>query len=134
MSDFKQIFKLSFNQKVYKSFPFIILLSTSSILIIIIKSFHVQYNIFAELLFTIVILSGIRVFLEIIWQTVKSERQKSWMGIVLFLFYALLLYISQTLIDKSLIVPYLTFVLTVLTEKSCKLFKNVILSNDWQSN
>lgn len=130
MSDFKQIFKLSFNQKVYKSFPFIILLSTSSILIIIIKSFHVQYNIFAELLFTIVILSGIRVFLEIIWQTVKSERQKSWMGIVLFLFYALLLYISQTLIDKSLIVPYLTFVLTVLTEKSCKLFKNVILSND----
>lgn len=130
MSDFKQIFKLLFNQKVYKSFPFIILLSTSSILIIIIKSFHVQYNIFAELLFTIVILSGIRVFLEIIWQTVKSERQKSWMGIVLFLFYALLLYISQTLIDKSLIVPYLTFVLTVLTEKSCKLFKNVILSND----
>lgn len=110
MSDFKQIFKLLFNQKVYKSFPFIILLSTSSILIIIIKSFHVQYNIFAELLFTIVILSGIRVFLEIIWQTVKSERQKSWMGIVLFLFYALLLYISQTLIDKSLIIPYLTFV------------------------
>lgn len=130
MSDFKQIFKLLFNQKVYKSFPFIILLSTSSILIIIIKSFHVQYNIFAELLFTIVILSGIRVFLEIIWQTVKSERQKSWMGIVLFLFYALLLYISQTLIDKSLIIPYLTFVLTVLTEKSCELFKNVILSND----
>lgn len=134
MSDFKQIFKLLFNQKVYKSFPFIILLSTSSILIIIIKSFHVQYNIFAELLFTIVILSGIRVFLEIIWQTVKSERQKSWMGIVLFLFYALLLYISQTLIDKSLIIPYLTFVLTVLTEKSCELFKNVILSNDRQSN
>lgn len=130
MSDFKQIFKLLFNQKVYKSFPFIILLSTSSILIIIIKLFHVQYNIFAELLFTIVILSGIRVFLEIIWQTVKSERQKSWMGIVLFLFYALLLYISQTLIDKSLIIPYLTFVLTVLTEKSCELFKNVILSND----
>ncbi len=130
MSDFKQIFKLLFNQKVYKSFPFIILLSTSSILIIIIKSFHVQYNIFAELLFTIVILSGIRVFLEIIWQTVKSERQKSWMGIVLFLFYALLLYISQTLIDKSLIIPYLTFILTVLTEKSCELFKNVILSND----
>lgn len=29
MSDFKQIFKLLFNQKVYKSFPFIILLSTS---------------------------------------------------------------------------------------------------------
>ncbi len=130
MSDFKQIFKLLFNQKVYRTFPFIILLSTSSILTIIIKSFYVQYNIFAELLFTIVILSGIRVFLEIIWQTVKSERQKSWMGIVLFLFYALLLYISQTLIDKSLIIPYLTFVLTVLTEKSCELFKNVILSND----
>ncbi|HFI0195692.1 TPA: hypothetical protein ACGO2H_002032 [Streptococcus suis] len=122
MKNIKQLL----NNKILKTIPFVIILSVSSLSIIYIKLFALKYNIFSNILIAVVLLSSAKLFLSIVYNTMMNDKKINLQGLFYIICFVLLICIIEFSMENSIKIPLFTYILTIIFEKSCENFKELL--------